>query len=150
VLNNFAVRTYSRGGRYHFKLIWLVIGSAGASERSYDSGQKNGGGYALEDEANQAGWKIIRCTLLNILNLFVERWSNGCTAQEWQAFPAIGAPAIVWDRIFFDLVQGEYIKDQQNGFVITETGMELRTQLKELGGPRSSMTSLAGKKGKIN
>jgi hypothetical protein len=142
MLNDYVVKTYLRGQRYHFKLLWLGKDGAGESEHSYDSGQKNSEGYALDEEANQAGWKTIQCTLLNILNLFVKRWPKGCPVQEWQAFPAVGAPAMVWDRIFYDLVQGEYIKDQKNEYMITEKGKDVCTQLKELGNPSYPMTSI--------
>lgn len=147
MLNNISVRTYPDGRRDHFRLIGVVKRGGGASVCSYDSGQKNREGYAREEEANQAGWKIIQCTLLNILNLFVKRWPKGCPAQEWQTFPAIGAPAVVWDRIFCDLVEGKYIQDQGNGYVITEKGKELRTQLLELDGLSSSPTLPLGATG---
>ncbi len=135
MLNNYDVTTYPKGEKYCFRLLLLMEGGAGASGQIYDSGHENGYSYASEEEAKKAGWDIIKHTILNILTLFIDKWPNGCTAQEWRNYPPTGFPAIIWDRLFLDLQQGGYIMEHANGYVITEEGENFRIQLKEIVGP---------------
>lgn len=124
------VTTYPRGKRYHFKLLLLAQGKAGASGHFYDSGSKVGEGYLSEEEAKKAGWDVIKGITSYMLTLFIERWPNGCTMPEWgEQSPPAGFPAILWDLFFLDLMQVGWIQEQSNRYLITDKGKEVQTQL---------------------